>query len=369
MNAKGLNLALQGGGSHGAYSWGVLDRLLDEEDIALHGVSGASAGAMNAVVLANGYRSGGRQGAKAALERFWREVYGLGCLYSPFKSTPLDALMQSWNIDSTVSYQLFELLVRVFSPYQYNPFNLNPLRSLLADQIDWKLINAGGAVPLFITATSVRTGRPRVFRCQQVTTDVVLASACIPFYFQTVEIDGEPYWDGGYMGNPSIWPLIYRTEIKDILLVQINPLTRDETPMQANEIINRLNEISFNSSLIAEMRAIDFVRRLIDENRLDEKKYKRINMHMIPAPALEYRLNASSKLNTDWAFLEFLHDKGWAAADAWIRGNKDAIGVASSIDIAETFLGRHRTASTPPRVEETFRIAKRAPSQAAGKRQ
>jgi NTE family protein len=362
MNPKGLNLALQGGGSHGAYSWGVLDRLLDEEEVVLHGVSGTSAGAMNAIVLAHGYRSGGRQGAKAALNRFWREVSALGCIYSPFKSTPLDYWMQNWNIDSTASYQLFELMVRIFSPYQYNPFNLNPLRSLLAELIDWKRINAGGAVPVFITATSVRTGRPRVFRCHEVTVDAVLASACIPFYFQTVDVDNEPYWDGGYMGNPSIWPLIYYTELKDILLVQINPLTRDETPMQANEIINRLNEISFNSSLIAEMRAIDFVRRLIDENRLDEKKYKRINMHMIPAPALEYHLNASSKLNTDMAFLEFLHDKGWAAADAWVRENGAAIGVSSSIDIAETFLGRHRTASTPPRVEDTFRVGKRAAS-------
>src|SRR5262245_34684913 len=362
MNAKGLNLALQGGGSHGAYSWGVLDRLLDEEDVELHGVSGTSAGAMNAIVLANGYRAGGRQSAKVALDRFWREVNALGCIYSPFKSTPFDAWMQSWNIDSTVSYQLFEIMVRIFSPYQYNPFNLNPLRSLLAEQIDWKRINAGGAVPVFITATSVRTGRPRVVRCHEVTADAVLAPACIPFHFQPVDVDNEPYWDGGYMGNPSIWPLIYYTELKDILLVQINPLSRDETPMQANEIINRMNEITFNSSLIAEMRAIDFVSRLIDENRLDEKKYKRINMHMIPAPSLEYHLNASSKLNTDMAFIEFLHNKGWAAADAWIKEHNDAIRYSVIIDIAETCLGRHRTTTTPSRVEDTFRVGKRAAS-------
>jgi NTE family protein len=363
MDAKRLNIALQGGGSHGAYSWGVLDRLLEEDDIVPHGVSGTSAGAMNAIVLAHGYRSGGRDGAKAALDQFWRAVSALGCLYSPFKATPLDNWLKNWNIDSTVSYQVFELMVRIFSPYQYNPFNLNPLRTLLADFIDWKLINAGGAVPVFITATSVRTGRPRVFHCEEVNVDAILASACIPFYFQTVEVEGEPYWDGGYMGNPSIWPLIYYTELKDILLVQINPLTRDEIPMQANEIINRLNEISFNSSLIAEMRAIEFVRRLIDENRLDEKKYKRINMHMIPAPALEYHLNASSKLNTDMAFLEFLRDRGRAAADAWIKQHKEAVGVASSIDIRETFLGRGHRHAEPSRVEETFRrTGKRAAS-------
>jgi NTE family protein len=347
VTKRRLNVALQGGGSHGAYTWGVLDRLLEEEDIELHGVSGTSAGAMNAVVLAHGYRLGQRAGARMALRQFWQEISALGCLFNPFKSNPIDEWRQNWNLDNTLSYQMLELMVRIFSPYQLNPFNLNPLRQLLSRFIDWNVLKAGGDIPVFITATSVRTGGPRVFRCQEVSVDAVLASACIPFYFQTVEIDGEPYWDGGYMGNPSIWPLIYYTPLKDILLVQINPLTRAEIPRQANEIINRLNEISFNSSLIAEMRAIDFVRRLLDENRLDGRKYKRVNMHMIPAPALEYRLNASSKLNTDMDFLEFLCEKGRAAADAWLAQNKSHIGVKASIDIRDTFLGPYASTKQP----------------------
>jgi NTE family protein len=348
MTRRKLNLALQGGGSHGAYAWGVLDRLLEEEDVQLHGVSGTSAGAMNAVVLAHGYRTGKRPGARKALRAFWEEISALGCLINPFKPNPLDEWRQNWNLDSTISYQMLELMVRVFSPYQFNPFNLNPLRQLLSHFVDWNVLNAGGDIPVFITATSVRTGGPRVFRCHEVSVDAVLASACIPFYFQTVEIDGEPYWDGGYMGNPSIWPLIYYTPLKDILLVQIKPIMRDEVPKQANDIINRLNEINFNSSLISEMRAIDFVRRLLDENRLDEKKYKRVNMHMIPAPAIEYRLNASSKLNTDMDFLEFLCVKGRAAADTWLAQNKHHIGVRASLDIRSTFLGPYASMSASP---------------------
>jgi NTE family protein len=256
---------------------------------------------------------------------------------------------------------MLELMVRVFSPYQFNPFNLNPLRQLLTRFVDWDVVRAGGDIPVFITATSVRSGGPRVFRCHEVSVDAVLASACIPFYFQTVEIDGEPYWDGGYMGNPSIWPLIYYTPLKDILLVQINPIMRDEVPKQANEIINRLNEINFNSSLISEMRAIDFVRRLLDENRLDENKYKRVNMHMIPAPALEYRLNASSKLNTDMDFLEFLCAKGRAAADAWLAQNKHHVGVRPSLDIRSTFLGPYASQAAAADAPDAARLARDAP--------
>ncbi|MDR3448909.1 MAG: patatin-like phospholipase family protein [Alphaproteobacteria bacterium] len=348
MSDKQLNLALQGGGSHGAYTWGVLDRLFDEEDIVLTGISGTSAGAMNAAVASSGFRAGRHRGAKAALAEFWGAVSAAGA-FSPLKTTPFEHWRDGWNLDGSMSYELFDLATRMFSPYQLNPFNLNPLREILARVIDWKLINDGGDIPLFITATSVRTGRPRVFTCGEITPDVLLASSCIPMYFQTVEVGGEAYWDGGYMGNPSIWPLIYNTDPRDVLLVQINPLVRDEVPKKASDIVNRLNEITFNSSLIAEMRAINFAAKLLDENHLDDKKYKRILMHMIPAPGAAYNLNASSKLNTDMRFLESLRDIGRGNADIWIKENKESIGAKATVDIEAVFLGTGKAATPPKR--------------------
>jgi len=357
MAQKILNVALQGGGTHGAYTWGVLDRLLEEEDIIIDSVSGTSAGAMNAVVLSGGFRAGRHAGAKAALSDFWHEISAVSAIANPVKATFFEQWRDQWNLDGTVSYEMFDLLTRMFSPYQINPFNLNPLRTLLTSQIDWEIINRGGDIPIFITATSVRSGRARVFRCHEVTVDTLLASACIPFYFQTVEIDGEPYWDGGYMGNPSLWPLIYHAKSRDILLIQINPLEREGTPHKASEIINRLNEINFNSSLIAEMRAIDFVARLIEDNHLSEEKYKRLNMHMIPAPDVTYQLNASSKLNTDMQFLNLLRDIGRNAAEKWIRENKRHIGERGTVDIRETFLGLshkdHATSMTDRKARKT----------------
>jgi NTE family protein len=354
---KKLTLALQGGGSHGAYTWGVLDRLLEEEDIHIDGISGTSAGAMNAALTSSGFRAGGRAGAKAALSAFWNEVSEAGA-FAPVKATAFEQWRDGFNLDGAVSYEMFDLVTRMFSPYQLNPFNLNPLRDIITRHVDWKQMNDGGDIPVFITATSVRTGRPRVFRCGEITPDVLLASACIPIYFQTVMIEGEPFWDGGYMGNPSIWPLVYYTKPKDVLLVQINPLERDDVPKKASDIINRLNEITFNSSLIAEMRAINFATKMLDENHLDETKYKRVLMHMIPAPALTYNLNASSKLNTDMKFLSYLHDIGRRKADEWIQENKCHIGKTATLDIEETFLGKYKAEPVPEK--ETFHRVRKA---------
>jgi NTE family protein len=339
-----LNLALQGGGSHGAYTWGVLDRLLEEEDIEIEAISGTSAGAMNAAVLANGYMQNGRAGAKNLLETFWYEVSLLG-LVSPFQQTPFEQYGNSWNLDWSLSYSYFDLISRLISPYQLNPLNLNPLRWVLDKVLDKSLLNACSSMKLFISATQVRSGQPRIFECGEITTDVLLASTCIPQIFQAVEIDGEPYWDGGFMGNPVIWPLVYRTNISDVLLVQINPIFRDGTPKHASDIINRLNEITFNSSLIGEMRAINFVSKLIRENRLDSNKYKDVRMHMIAADPEVHGLNASSKLNTSWAFFQYLCSMGRDRAEVWIRENKHHIGKKSSVDIREIFLGGVKSTS------------------------
>jgi NTE family protein len=340
--ATKINLALQGGGSHGAYTWGVLDRLLEEEDIEINAISGTSAGAMNAVVLVGGYGKGGRAGAKKKLEQFWSRVSELGYFLNPVRQTELEHFTDGWNIDNSPLYQWSEMMTRMFSPYQLNPYNLNPMRNLLSEIVDWDQIENGNKIGLFVTATAVNSGQARVFRCHEVTEDVLLASACIPFFSQAVEIEGEPYWDGGYTGNPSIWPLIYNTDVKDVLLVQINPITREGTPKSAHEIINRLNEISFNASLIGELRAINFVSKLVQKNHLDEAEYKDMRMHIIPAPDASLGLNASSKSNTDMKFLTFLRDAGRKSAEAWLKANKADIGVKATVNIDNMFLKRAR---------------------------
>ena len=339
MKEHTLNLALQGGGSHGAYTWGILDRLLEEKDLNIHAISGTSAGAMNAVVLADGFRRGGADMAKERLHDFWARIGQASVFFNPNNETEFERLADGWNIDRSLGYQWFEALTRMFSPYQLNPFNINPLRDLLTEMIDWDCINSGGEIALFVTATSVTTGRARIFLSHEITEDVLMASACLPFLYQSVMVDGEPYWDGGYMGNPSMWPLIYNTPVRDILLVQINPLVREGTPKTANEIINRMNEITFNSSLISEMRSINFVAKLVDEKRLVDDRYKKMHMHMISAPDATYGLNASSKVNTDWRFLQFLHDIGRKKADAWLKDHKADVGHRGTLNIAEVFLG------------------------------
>lgn len=345
-NVRSLNLALQGGGSHGAFTWGVLDRLLEEERLVIEGISGTSAGAMNAAVMVNGYILGGREGARESLRAFWRAISEMSML-TPLHKTPLDRLFTGWNLDSSPAYHYFDIVSRVFSPYDLNPMNLNPLRYVLDEMLDLQSLRACGIIKLFITATHVASGQARVFTCEEITSDVLLASACIPSLFQAVEIDGEYYWDGGYMGNPAIWPLLYNCKCDDVALVQINPLHRDEVPRSATEIINRLNEISFNSSLIAEMRAIDFVKRLIAEGRLDRSHYKDVNMHLIYAPEEMKLLNASSKMNAGWDFFTHLHSIGYESADQWLKQHFDDIGKRSTLDIREKFLYKPKIKRSP----------------------
>lgn len=322
-----INLALQGGGSHGAFTWGVLDRLLEDERVLVDGITGASAGAMNAVVYADGLLDGGVDGAKQALHDFWKSVSGhpsVGALKMP-------SLMEFAGAG-------FDLMSRMFSPYQTNPFNINPLRDMLNAQIDFERLRRYSPVKLFICATNVRNGRIKVFENGELSCDVLLASACLPFVFQAVEVGGEHYWDGGYMGNPPLFPLHYETDTRDILIVQINPIERDDVPDTSSEIIDRLNEISFNTPLMLELRSIDFVNRLLSEERIDPKKYKRLHIHAIDAENKMRAFGASSKSNTDWTFLQQLHKIGRAAADQWLTDNFDAIGQRSSVNIRQKFL-------------------------------
>jgi NTE family protein len=331
-----IDLALQGGGSHGAFTWGVLDRLLEDEDLRFTGISGTSAGALNAAVMATGFHRGKRPGAREALTEFWRDVSRSGSIFSPF-SAGQSALQDSLHLDRLPGYQWVSAFFRSFSPYEFNPLNLNPLRDVVRRHVDEAALQAC-KLDIFVTATNVTTGQPRVFTRKELSVDALLASACLPFLFQAVEVDGEPYWDGGYTGNPALYPLIYNTSSLDILLVRINPLVREGTPQRSEEILDRLSEITFNASLMGEMRAIAFVSRLVREGKLDAGRYKDLRLHMVSDDDGIGPLGANTKFNTDLAFLERLFEMGREAADRWLGAHKADIGVRASIDVEREFL-------------------------------
>ncbi|MEQ1705943.1 MAG: patatin-like phospholipase family protein [Rickettsiales bacterium] len=337
IESKKVNLALQGGGAHGAYTWGVLDRLLEEPRLIIEGISGTSAGAMNAAMLVNGYMQGGNVGAKEMLHNFWKRISDCAA-YSPLHKNPLERILTGWNMDMSPSYHFFDLLSRVFSPYELNPLDYNPMREIVEELLDVDAISACSVIKLFIAATHVGSGQARIFHCNEITVDVLMASTCIPFLFRAVEIEGEEYWDGGYMGNPAIWPLIYNCGTEDVILVQINPLHKAIMPRTASEIINRVNEITFNSSLTAEMRAIEFVSKLIRQGKLSHEDYKDVKMHLIYSPEEMKALNASSKMNADWDFFQYLKNIGYNAADIWLKNNWNDVGKKSTINLHNKFL-------------------------------
>jgi len=338
---KSVTLALQGGGAHGAFAWGVLDRLLEDERLRIEAISATSAGAMNAVVMAYGYSRGNIRGARDKLEEFWREVATSGSIWNPARAFPWDSWMRAAGLsaDLTPSFLAFQAMTHVFSPYDFNPANFNPLRDLLCRVVDFKHLAACPITTrLYLSATNVRTGKIKVFENKDLSVDVVMASACLPFLFQTVEIDGEAYWDGGFMGNPAIFPLIYRRGSRDVIITHINPITRRDIPRTAPEIFDRMNEIAFNSSLMREMRAIAFVTRLIDEGALDAARYSRILIHSIRDDDRMSALGAASKFDTDWAFLSELRHAGRACADRWLAQNFEQIGRTSTVALREVFL-------------------------------
>jgi NTE family protein len=325
-----VDLALQGGGSHGAFTWGVLDRLLEESWMQIEGISGTSAGAMNAAVLVSGYLHDGPAGARVALEAFWRRVCD-EARFSPFRRSPLDVLLGRWSLDHSPLFIALDLAARMFSPYDLNPRGVNPLHHILAETIDFaQLRNA--PIKLFITATRVRTGQGRVFRNAELTPDVLLASACLPTLFQAVEIDGDAYWDGGYAGNPTITPLIRECASNDTLLVQVNPVERVETPRSARDIISRLNEVAFNAPMLKELRMIALLHQTADAGSDEGRHWATMRIHRISSPAMT-ALGYSSKLNAEWSFLTMLRDEGRRAADDFLRQHGDALGVRSTLDL------------------------------------
>ncbi len=335
---KPVNLALQGGGAHGAFTWGVLDFLLEDGRLRIAGVSGTSAGAMNAVALADGYTRAGPEGARAALDEFWRSM-SASASHTPLQRTPMDHVTGNWGLENNPFYHFMNALTGVASPYQLNPLNINPLRDLVEESVDFEMVRKCTAFELFISATNVETGRVRVFPREHLTADMVMASACLPHLYQAVEIDGVPYWDGGYMGNPALFPLYGKTGTDDIIVVQINPVERKGTPRTAQEIQNRMNEISFNASLLKEFRAIDFVDRLIRQDKLSVDHYRPVKVHLIENEGALKPMGASSKMNVEWAFLTRLRDIGRETAAAWLDSCFDRIGEESTVDLRAMFQG------------------------------
>lgn len=336
IGAKAINLALQGGGAHAAFAWGVMDRLLEDGRIHIEGISGTSAGSMNAVVLAYGLLEGGREGARQKLYEFWNAISEAGQLYNPAQLLPLEKFWYGNNTEQGVLRLAFESLTRWFSPYQLNPCDFNPLRDVLLKTVDFEHLQTCQVTKLFLTATNVRTGQVKVFRTDEVSVDVVMASACLPTLFKAVEIDGEYYWDGGYTGNPALFPLYKTTQSCDILIIHINPIERPAPPMLANQIFNRVNEISFNSSLLNEYRAIAFVNKLLDEDWLKKEyrdKLKYILLHSISADNALSDLSVATKNTNDWDFLLMLRNRGIAKANEWLARHFNNVGVRSTVDL------------------------------------
>ncbi len=325
-----VDLALQGGGAHGAFTWGVLDRLLDESWLKIEGVSGTSAGAMNAAVMAQGLSAGGVDGAKAALTKFWRAVSD-AALLSPFRRSPLDMLLGRWTLDTSPVFLTLDLMARIFSPYDLNPHGANPLRDILERSIDFRHL-AEAPVKLFVTATNVHSGKGRVFRNSELTAEVLLASACLPTLFQAVEIDGEPYWDGGYAGNPTITPLIRECVSTDTIIVQVNPVHRTGTPRSARDIVNRLNEVSFNATLLKELRMMALLREVADPGTSEGARWAKMRVHRIDSEKMA-ELGYSSKLNAEWEFLCMLRNEGRRAAEAFLIAHGDDLGRRSTLDL------------------------------------
>jgi NTE family protein len=339
-----IDLALQGGASHGAFTWGVLDCLLEDGSLRFAGISGTSAGALNAAVLATGMARGGNEGARDALREFWHDVSRSGACFGAvpaagFSSSPL------WPGTSWTPSAFFGAWARSCSPYEFNPLDLNPLRDALRRHVDEAALR-GASPQLFVTATAVRSGQPRVFSGAALSIDALLASACLPHLFRAVTIDGEAYWDGGYSGNPALWPLIYETTEADLLLVKTQPLQRAATPQTALAIADRASEIGFNAVLVAEMRAIAFVKRLLAEQRVERGRYKDLRLHLVTDEDGLGALDATSKLDTSWRFLESLWRMGRAAAQRWLDEHRAAVGVRSSYDIEAGFLAKRAGART-----------------------
>ena len=333
---KRINMALQGGGAHGAFGWGVMDKFLEDGRVEIEGLSGTSAGSMNAVVYAYG-KLKGNDGARQALHDFWKAISDAGQKFA-MKKMPWD--IGTAHKENPIQ-DMMKSMMSILSPYQMNPMNYNPLRDVLEQQVDFEELERSQLTKLFICATNVRTGKVKIFHTPEVTASVVLASACLPQVFQAVEINGEHYWDGGYMGIPVLYPLFYYTESRDVVILHINPIERPGPPTTSADIANRLNEITFNSSLIKELRSVYFVQKLLDDGWIKDEhrdKLKYVLIHSVRADNAMSDLSSASKMSSEWGFLTMLRDRGRALATEWLEHNFEHLGVRSTVDLKKEFL-------------------------------
>jgi len=335
MTSRKITLALQGGGAHGAFTWGVLDRLLDDVTLDIQGISGASAGAMNAGVLVSGLAAG-REQAKEGLSRFWRGISDTGSVaFNPYQSTPFHDFNKTWNMDWSPASIWLDVMAQFVSPYQLNPLDHNPLRDVLEQHLDFDALHQKDAVKVFISATNVLTNHAKIFGNADLSVDAFLASACLPQLHRAVEIDDAFYWDGGFTGNPVLKPLVKACEADDILIIQLNPTERTELPVTSRDIMDRLNEVTMNASLMREIGSIATLTKLIEDGVLKSPKHRPIRFHCIADPEVMAPLGVRSKNNTAWTFLTYLKDAGYEAADAWLKQNRRHIGKKSTLDLGE----------------------------------
>ncbi len=332
---KTICLALQGGGSYGAFVWGALDRLLEEERLVIEGISSTSSGAINGACLVTGLLEGGRLGAQQKLRGFWQGI-SEACHARRRSWFSMQNVFRTERWDPTSRGVFYDLMSRFLLPYDFNPRTMNPLRQTIADSIDFELLRSCDQAKFFVSATNVKTNKIKVFDCPNITLDAICAACCLPFLFQAVEIDGEYYWDGGYVGNPPIYPLIYGCDSADIVMVQTSPIVIDEMPKTASDVLERISEISFTSTLLRELRTIAFITERIEEGEIKRRAgIKQVRMHMIETDQRMDGMGGSSKLNAEWPFLERLHDIGYETAGNWLDENFDRIGEESTVDIRE----------------------------------
>ncbi len=335
VGEKVVSLALQGAGSHGAFIWGVLDRILEDGRLGFDGITATSAGAINAVVLADGLAEGGREGARAHLRSFWKTM-SEAAAKSPIAPSVFDQANPKFGLEHTPAYLWNEMLCRMMSPYELNPSDVNPMRDLLNATVDFERVRQQKVVKVFLCATNVRTSKVKVFPREELTAEHVLASGCMPIKMRAPEIDGEHYWDGGYMGNPAIFPVIYNCDAPDVVMVHLTPFERAENPTTSPAIIARMQEIIYNSSLMREMRAIAFVTKLIDEGKIPDGK--RMYMHLIEAEDVIRELSGSSPMNGTWRFLDHLFEIGRERADKWLSAHYGLLGKETTVDMQEKYL-------------------------------
>ncbi len=341
MSGKSMNksiaLALQGGGSHGAFTWGVLDALLEDGRIHIEGVSGTSAGGMNGAALMQGLVKGGKVQAREELKQFWERMHDIAAI-NPFHSSLLMGISNGYNLKNSPMYQAMNMMKHMFSPYEFNPLNLNPLEEFIDDFFDFSLLRDMRKAKLFLCATHLETGKLKIFKGRELSTKALLASACLPFIFQAVEIKGEHYWDGGYIGNPALFPLIYNCATRDIMVVQLTRGRRETLPKSAEEIYERHREITYNSSLVREMRVLHFISKLVDRGSITDKSIKSMRIHVIRNRDVFKDLDLSSAMNTDWGFLTHLFDAGRQTAKDWLQDHFDDLGVRTTANLEEDFI-------------------------------